>query len=120
MNQQISNAIGDPETVTRIAQYEMAYRMQMHATDAFDLKQESPATHQMYGTEPGKESFANNCLLARRLAERGVRYIQLFHATMLHLMGFDHERLTYPTQGVSQRLTNITKPGSKVVKSILA
>ncbi len=45
----------------------------------FDLKQESAATHQLYGTEPGKESFANNCLLARRLAERGVRYIQLFH-----------------------------------------
>ena len=46
---------------------------------AFDLKQESAATHRLYGTEPGKESFANNCLLARRLAERGVRYIQLLH-----------------------------------------
>jgi len=50
----------------------------MHATDAFDLKQENETTHAMYGTEPGKESFANNCLLARRLAERGVRFIQLF------------------------------------------
>ena len=46
---------------------------------AFDLKQESAATHQLYGTELGKESFANNCLLARRLAERGVRYLQLLH-----------------------------------------
>jgi hypothetical protein len=78
INQKIAKQTGDPETVTRMAQYEMAYRMQMHATDAFDLKQEDEATHAMYGTEPGKESFANNCLLARRLAERGVRYIQLF------------------------------------------
>ncbi len=235
LNQQISNDVGDPETITRIAQYEMAFRMQMHATDAFDLKQESEATHQLYGTQPGKESFANNCLLARRLAERGVRYIQLFHAgwdshgaapkeslnggfsdlckevdrpmtallkdlkqrglledalvvwggefgrtpmqenrggsemkfigrdhnpggftlwmagggvkpgisygetdpigyeamtdkvsvhdlhaTMMHLMGFDHEKFTYPSQGVPQRLTNITKPGSQVVNNILA
>ncbi len=235
LNQQISNDVGDPETITRIAQYEMAYRMQMHATDAFDLKQESEATHKLYGTELGKESFANNCLLARRLAERGVRYIQLFHAgwdshgaapkealnggfselckavdqpmtallkdlkqrgmledtlvvwggefgrtpmqenrggsemkfigrdhnpggftiwmagggvkpgisygetdpigyeamtnkvsvhdlhaTMMHLMGFDHEKFTYPAQGVPQRLTNITKPGSNIVPGILA
>lgn len=235
LNQKIAEDIGDAETVTRIAQYEMAYRMQMHATDAFDLKQESEATHQAYATEPGKESFANNCLLARRLAERGVRYIQLFHwgwdahgasagealnsgfkdrckevdqpmtallkdlkqrglledtllvwggefgrtpmlenrggndnpfvgrdhnpggftiwmagggvkpgisygetdpigyeairdkvsvhdlhATMMHLMGFDHEKLTYPSQGVEQRLTNITKTGIKVVRGIMA
>ena len=235
LNQQISADVGDPGTVTRIAQYEMAYRMQMHATDAFDLKQENEATHASYGTEPGKESFANNCLLARRLAERGVRYIQLFHwgwdshgasakealndgfsdrckevdqpmtallkdlkqrglledtlvvwggefgrtpmqenrggaemafigrdhnpggftiwmagggvkpgisygetdpigyeamtdkvsvhdlhATMLQLMGFDHEKLTFPSQGAQQRLSNITKPGSKPVKGILA
>lgn len=234
INQKIAEETGDPETVTRIAQYEMAYRMQMHATDAFDLKQENEATHAMYGTQPGKESFANNCLLARRLAERGVRYIQLFdwgwdshgtgkdtdlkigftdlcnridkpitallkdlkrrgmledtlvvwggefgrtpmrenrgggemsfvgrdhnpggftvwmagggvkagtsygetdpigyeavkdkvsvhdlHATMLHLLGFDHEKLTYPFQGVGQRLTNITKPGTKVVKGVI-
>lgn len=234
INQKIAKETGDPETVTRIAQYEMAYRMQMHATDAFDLKQENEDTHAMYGTEPGKESFANNCLLARRLAERGVRYIQLFdwgwdshgtgkdtdlktgftdlcsridkpitallkdlkrrgmledtlvvwggefgrtpmrenrgggemsfvgrdhnpggftiwmagggvkagtsygetdpigyeaikdkvsvhelHATMLHLLGFDHEKLTFPFQGVGQRLTNITKPGTKVVKGVI-
>jgi arylsulfatase A-like enzyme len=207
----------------------------MHATDAFDLKAEDEATHAMYGTEPGKESFANNCLLARRLAERGVKFIQLFdwgwdshgtdkntslqegftdlctridrpitalltdlkrrglleetlvvwggefgrtpmqenrgggdnrfvgrdhnpgaftvwmagggvkpgisygetdpigyeaikdkvsvhdlQATMLHLLGFDHEKLTYPFQGVNQRLTNITKLGTKVVKGVLA
>ncbi|MEO8615861.1 MAG: DUF1501 domain-containing protein [Luteolibacter sp.] len=235
LNGKIADEVGDAETVTRIAQYEMAYRMQMHATDAFDLKQESEATHQLYGTQPGKESFANNCLLARRLAERGVRYIQLFHwgwdshgssasealnkgfsdrckevdqpmtallkdlkqrglledtlvvwggefgrtpmqenrggaemafigrdhnpggftiwmagggvkpgisygetdpigyeamtdkvslhdhhATMMRLLGFDHEKLTYASQGAPQRLTNITKPGTKVITGILA
>jgi len=235
LNQKIAQETGDPETVTRIAQYEMAYRMQMHATDAFDLKQEDAATHAMYATEPGKESFANNCLLARRLAERGVRFIQLFdwgwdshgtgkdtalnegftdlcrrsdqpiaallkdlkrrgmledtlvvwggefgrtpmrenrggaemkfvgrdhnpggftmwmagggvkagtsygetdpigyeaikdkvsvhdlHATMLHLLGYNHEKFTFPFQGVGQRLTNITKTGTKVVKGVLA
>jgi hypothetical protein len=235
INRRIAEEVGDPETVTRISQYEMAFRMQTHATDAFDLKLEPESIHQMYGTQPGRESFANNCLLARRLAERGVRYIQLFHwgwdthgdnavnalnkgfgdrckevdqpmtallkdlkqrglledtlvvwggefgrtpmlenrggndnpftgrdhnpgaftiwmagggvkpgisygetdpigyeamidrvsvhdlhATLLQLMGFDHEQLTYPSQGVNQRLSNITKTGTKVVKGILA
>jgi hypothetical protein len=209
--------------------------MQVDASDAFDLRKESPETHAMYGTQPGKESFANNCLLARRLAERGVRYIQLFdwgwdshgagenealnagfkdkcqsvdqplmallldlkqrglledtlvvwsgefgrtpmrenrngvemkligrdhnpgaftlwmagggvrrgfsygetdefgyqavvdrvsvhdlHATMLHLLGFDHLKFTYPVSGVNQRLTNVTKPGSEVIQAVLA
>lgn len=78
LNQQVSAQVGDPETVTRIAQYEMAFRMQMHASDAFDISAESPKVHEAYATSPGRESFANNCLLARRLAERGVRFIQLF------------------------------------------
>ena len=71
--------VGDPETLSRISQYEMAFRMQMTVPEAMDISQESEATHSLYGTEPGKTSFANNCLLARRLAERGVRFIQLFH-----------------------------------------
>ena len=235
LNQQIAKDIGDPETLTRIAQYEMAYRMQSHATDAFDLKQEPAVMHELYGTNPGHESFANNCLLARRLAERGVRYIQLFHwgwdshgdsqgnalnggftdrckevdqpmtallkdlkqrglledtlvvwggefgrtpmlenrggndnpfvgrdhnpgaftlwmagggvkgglsygetdpigyesvinkvsvhdlhATMMQLLGFDHEKFSYLAQGVPQRLSNITKTGTRVVRDILA
>ncbi len=69
---------GDPETLTRIAQYELAFRMQLDASEAFDIAKEPAAIHALYGTKPGKESFANNCLLARRLAERGVRFIQLF------------------------------------------
>ena len=70
--------LGDPETLTRIAQYELAFRMQMSAPEATELSQESPATLARYGAEPGKESFANNVLLARRLAERGCRFIQLY------------------------------------------
>ena len=68
----------DPETLTRIAQYEMAYRMQTAVPEVMDISGEPEHIRQMYGAEPGKESFANNCLLARRLAEQGVRYIQLF------------------------------------------
>ncbi|MES2996961.1 MAG: DUF1501 domain-containing protein [Verrucomicrobiota bacterium] len=235
LNQAVAEETGDPETITRIAQYEMAYRMQMHATDAFDINKEPEWVHQLYGTQKGKESFANNCLLARRLAERGVRYIQLFHwgwdshgaaasealnkgfsdrckevdqsmsallidlkqrgmledtlvvwggefgrtpmqenrggnemafigrdhnpgcftiwmagggvksgftygetdpigyqavkdkvsvhdfhATMLSLMGYQHDKFTFPFQGVNQRLSNITKPGTKIVKGIIA
>lgn len=79
INQEAFEEAGDPETLTRIAQYEMAFRMQVHATEAFDIGRESEHIHKQYGANPGGESFANNCLLARRLAERGVRYIQLYH-----------------------------------------
>jgi uncharacterized protein (DUF1501 family) len=235
VNRDTARTFGDPETVTRIAQYELAFRMQAAASEAFDISRETAETHTLYGTQPGRESFANNCLLARRLAERGVRFIQLFdwgwdshgsspsealekgfvdkcraadrplaalltdlerrglladtlvvwtgefgrtpmqenrfggtsgfkgrdhnpgaftiwlagagvkpgfsfgatddlgyqvaadpvsvhdlHATLLHLLGFDHLRLTYPFSGVNQRLSNITKPGSRVVTEILA
>ena len=71
--------VGDPETTTRIAAYEMAYRMQSSVPELTDISGESPATHEMYGTEPGQVSFGNNCLLARRLVERGVRFVQLYH-----------------------------------------
>ncbi|HTZ60749.1 MAG TPA: DUF1501 domain-containing protein [Acidobacteriaceae bacterium] len=70
---------GNPETITRIAQYEMAFRMQMDATDAMDIQKESAAVLAAYGAKPGEASFANNCVVARRLAERGVRFIQLYH-----------------------------------------
>jgi hypothetical protein len=72
-------SVGDPEIVTRIASYEMAYRMQTSVPELMDLSQEPQSIHEMYGTEPGKKSFANNCLLARRLVERGVRFVQLYH-----------------------------------------
>ncbi|QDV82417.1 DUF1501 domain-containing protein [Planctomycetes bacterium TBK1r] len=78
LNQMNYETFGDPETLTRMKQYELAFRMQTAVPDAMDISQETKETHEEYGTEPGKESFANNCLLARRLAERGVRFIQLF------------------------------------------
>jgi hypothetical protein len=70
---------GDPEIDTRIASYEMAFRMQTSVPELTDLSEEPAAVQQMYGIEPGKRSFANNCLLARRLVERGVRFVQLYH-----------------------------------------
>ncbi|MFM7215612.1 MAG: DUF1501 domain-containing protein, partial [Verrucomicrobiota bacterium] len=70
---------GDPEIATRIAAYEMASRMQSSAPDLIDLKAESAATMKLYGIEDQRPSFARNCLLARRLVERGVRFVQLYH-----------------------------------------
>jgi hypothetical protein len=69
---------GDPETLTRISQYELAFRMQMAVPEVMDLKQEPKKLLELYGAEPGAGSFANNCLLARRLVERGVRFVQLY------------------------------------------
>jgi hypothetical protein len=71
---------GDPEIETRIAQYEMAYRMQTSVPDLMDLSKESERTFEMYGPESRKPgTYAANCLLARRLVERGVRFVQLYH-----------------------------------------
>jgi hypothetical protein len=74
----------DPELETRVAQYEMAFRMQMSVPEACDIWSEPPEVHAMYGTTPGQTSFANQCLLARRLVERGVRFVQVFDN------GWDH------------------------------
>jgi hypothetical protein len=71
--------IGDPEIESRIANYELAYRMQTGVPELADLSSEPPEVHELYGTEPGKNSFSNNCLLARRLVQRGVRFVQLYH-----------------------------------------
>lgn len=69
---------GDPETMTRISQYELAYKMQISVPEVMDISKEPQAILESYGAQPGKSSFANNCLLARKLAEQGVRFIQLF------------------------------------------
>ena len=76
--------VGDPEIATRIASYEMAFRMQTSAPELIDLAKEDKKTLEMYGAVPGKASFANNCLLARRLVERGVRFVQLIHTDWDH------------------------------------
>jgi len=79
LNEMKLGAVGDPEIATRIASFEMAYRMQASAPDVMDISREPKHIQEMYGAEPGKASFANSCLLARRLVERGVRFVQLFH-----------------------------------------
>jgi hypothetical protein len=78
LNQLSYEDFGDPETLTRISQYEMAYRMQMAVPEVMDISKEPAHILEMYGAKIGEESFANNCLLARRLAQQGVRFIQLF------------------------------------------
>ncbi len=84
LNRRRLDLVGDPEIATRIAQYEMAFRMQVAAPELMDLAQEDKRTLEMYGVEPGKPSFAANCLLARRLVERGVRFVQLYHTDWDH------------------------------------
>jgi len=79
LNQMRLEATRDPEIETRINSFEMAFRMQSSAPELVDLAREPKHILEMYGAEPGKPSFANNCLLARRLVERGVRFVQLFH-----------------------------------------
>lgn len=78
INQKSYDKIGDPETLTRIAQYEMAFRMQTSVPEVMDITKEPQHIHDLYGTTPGKESFANNCLLARKLIENDVRFVQLY------------------------------------------
>jgi len=78
LNEIESREFGDPETLTRIAQYELAYRMQAAVPEVFDVSKEPRHILDLYGARPGESSFANNCLLARRLVENGVRYVQLY------------------------------------------
>ncbi|MBM3969935.1 MAG: DUF1501 domain-containing protein [Planctomycetes bacterium] len=78
LNEQQAKELGHPETATRIAQYELAFRMQMSVPEVMDIGKEPSAVLDDYGAKPGVSSLANNCLLARRLVEAGVRYVQLF------------------------------------------
>ena len=84
LNQMHYDVFRDPEIATRIASYELAYRMQTSVPDVMDISKEPASMHEAYATTPGRASFANNCLLARRLVERGVRFVQLYHR------GWDH------------------------------
>jgi hypothetical protein len=84
LNRERLAATGDPEIETRVASYEMAFRMQASVPELTDLAKEPKEAHALYGTTPGRASFANNCLLARRLVQRGARFVQLYHR------GWDH------------------------------
>ena len=84
LNEERLQTLGDPEIQTRINAYEMASRMQVSAPNLVDLRQESAGTLEQYGVAIGQPSFATNCLLARRMVERGVRFVQLYHTEWDH------------------------------------
>ena len=94
---------GDSEIATRIASYEMAYKMQTSGPELIDFGKESKETLETYGAEPGKASYANNCLLARRLVERGVRFVQLYHTDWDH-----HADLGQPLDQVAREVDQPT------------
>jgi uncharacterized protein (DUF1501 family) len=92
--------VNHPEIATRIAAYELAFRMQTAIPDLMDFRDEPQHVLEMYGAKPGEGSFASNCLLARRLAERGVRFIQLYHR------GWDHHGDLVKYMNVCCKLTD--------------
>jgi uncharacterized protein (DUF1501 family) len=107
--------VGDPEIVTRLAQYEMAYRMQVSVPELIDISKEPASIHEMYGTQPGRSGFANNCLLARRLIERGVRFVQLYH------WGWDSHgdvRENDIRYGMVDRCREVDQPAAALVRDL--
>ncbi|GIV08847.1 MAG: sulfatase [Fimbriimonadales bacterium] len=100
LNRIKQETIGDPEIETRINSYELAYRMQTSVPELMDISKEPESVLQLYGATPGKPSFANNCLLARRMVERGVRFVQLYHR------GWDHHG-TSEGDSISQALPRL-------------
>ena len=110
LNQMTLDETGDGEVATRIAQYEMAFRMQSSGPDLINMAAESKETLAMYGAEPGKASFANNCLLARRLVERGVRFVQLYHTDWDH-----HDDITKPLDAVAKE---VDQPAAALIKDL--
>jgi hypothetical protein len=112
LNQIQANDLGSPETATRIAQYELAYRMQMSVPEVMDISKESPKTLEAYGAKPGGSSFANNCLLARRLVEKGVRFVQLFD------WGWDFHG-TNPREDIRDGLTKKCATVEKSITSLI-
>jgi uncharacterized protein (DUF1501 family) len=87
LNKHSHKQLADPEILTRVAQYEMAFRMQASVPDLVDMSKEPQSVLDLYGAKPGDGSYASNCLLARKLAERGVRFIQLYHRDWDHHTG---------------------------------
>ena len=103
---------GDPEIASRINSFEMAYRMQGVAPEIMDLNKESKETLEMYGAEPGKSSYANCCLLSRRLIERGVRFVQIFHEAWDHHGGL--------VSGLKDQCGKTDKASAALVKDLKA
>ena len=115
LNQRQQDELGHAETVTRIAQYELAFRMQTSVPDVMDISKESAATLEAYGAKPGEASFANNCLLARRLVEKGVRFVHLFD------WGWDFHG-TNPREdirdGLTKKMAATDKPAAALIKDL--
>ena len=106
--------VGDPEIATRIATYEMAYRMQSSAPELMDLSGESKDTLALYGVDPAKPSFNRNCLLARRLVEKGCRFVQLYHTDWDH-HGNPGTNLGKP---LDDRCGEVDRPMTALVKDL--
>jgi len=115
LNQKAAEDFAHPETLTRIAQYELAYRMQASVPDVMDISNESQKTLDAYGAEVGGASLGNNCLLARRLAEKGVRFVQLFD------WGWDYHG-TNPKEdirdGLTRKCATMDKPISALIQDL--
>ncbi|MCG3163388.1 MAG: hypothetical protein JMDDDDMK_04794 [Acidobacteria bacterium] len=110
LNEHHLELTGDPEIATRINSFEMAYRMQTSAPELMDISKESKETLDLYGVTPGKASFAMNCLLARRLIERGVRFVQLFHEAWDH-----HSEVA---KGVRSQCRNTDQAAAALIKDL--
>jgi len=113
LNQQAAKDFGHPETLTRIAQYELAFRMQMAVPEVMDISKENAKTLEAYGAKPGGSSLANNCLLARRLTEQGVRFVQLFD------WGWDFHG-TNPSEDIRGGLTNKCATMDKPIAALIS
>jgi hypothetical protein len=115
LNEIEARALGSPETQTRIAQYELAFRMQTAVPEVMDISRESSATLAAYGAQPGQASLANNCLLARRLVENGVRFVQLFD------WGWDFHG-TNPKEdirdGLTQKCATMDRPVAALIRDL--
>lgn len=114
LNQMRLAQVGDPEIATRIAAYEMAYRMQTSAPELMDLSGETKATLDAYGVDPAKPSFARNCLLARRLVEQGTRFVQLYHTDWDH-HGNPGTNLGSPLE---DRCKEVDQPAAALVRDL--
>ncbi|HLX61455.1 MAG TPA: DUF1501 domain-containing protein [Planctomycetota bacterium] len=110
LNEKHLGAVGDPEIATRINAFEMAYKMQSSAPELMDLSKESKETLEMYGAKPGESSYANACLLARRMAERGVRFVQIFHEAWDHHGGL--------VKGLKEQCEKTDKASAALVKDL--
>jgi len=110
LDEQEYSALQDPEIQTRIAQYEMAFKMQASVPGLVDMSNEPKEVLEMYGAQPGDGSFASNCLLARRLAERGVRFIQLYHRDWDH-----HSQVK---SGIAFKAEEVDKPTAALITDL--